>query len=604
VRRSVRIRALSAVVVATLAWVSPGPAYAQPTSKNTGYSPYEKETIARALAATHLALDAAPEGKIVERIDTVRLEVFEDRDPIPEQLLGLPARRLVNDLHATSRDFVVRRESLLKVGDPYVQVLADETARNMRARMPVQVSVVIVVPVRGSAPDRVGLLIITKDIWSLRLSFDVAVTPGGVENLLIVPQETNLFGLHHTAQTRFQYQPETYTFGLGYKVPRFGSSWIGASTGASLTLNRRSGEAEGSAASISVGQSLYSTRTDWAWGADASYAVGVARRYINAQLAAFDSPRTPGVRDNIPNSYQSRSGSASVGLTRSFGWGFKNNFSLTMNASSASYETPGLERYDPAAVADYRRLVVPLGETRVYPALSWATFSNDYLRTIDIATLALQEDYRLGHTVTASVYPVSRALGSSRDFLGLSASAGYSVAMGDGLVSASASTFAEQKSELTDASVSAGLSVVTPRTGLGRLVMNASFINRYRNYLNAHTLTGGDDRLRGYPSNYFIGKDAVFYNLEFRSTSVEILKFALGGVAFFDAGDAAQAFDLLRAKQSVGVGARVLFPQANRFVFRADLAFPLALGPFPETGIPTKVDPVGFYFSFGQAFGP
>jgi hypothetical protein len=206
--------------------------------------------------------------------------------------------------------------------------------------------------------------------------------------------------------------------------------------------------------------------------------------------------------------------------------------------------------------------------------------------------------------VTASVYPVSRALGSSRDFLGLSASAGYSVAMGDGLVSASASTFAEQKSELTDASVSAGLSVVTPRTGLGRLVMNASFINRYRNYLNAHTLTGGDDRLRGYPSNYFIGKDAVFYNLEFRSTSVEILKFALGGVAFFDAGDAAQAFDLLRAKQSVGVGARVLFPQANRFVFRADLAFPLALGPFPETGIPTKVDPVGFYFSFGQAFGP
>jgi hemolysin activation/secretion protein len=134
--------------------------------------------------------------------------------------------------------------------------------------------------------------------------------------------------------------------------------------------------------------------------------------------------------------------------------------------------------------------------------------------------------------------------------------------------------------------------------------MNTSFVNRYRNYLRARTTTGGDDRLRGYPSNFFFGKDAVFYNLEFRSTSVEILKCALGAVAFYDAGDAAQGFDMLHAKQSVGFGVRALFPQVNRLVFRADLAFPLKRGPFPETGIPTAVDPVGFFFSFGQAFGP
>ena len=120
---------------------------------------------------------------------------------------------------------------LLDEGEPYQQILVDETARNMRANMPLQVSIVIIVPVKGTTPDKVGLLVITKDIWSLRLSFDVAVTPGGVENLLIVPQETNLFGWHHTASTRFQYQPETYTFGVGYKIPRFGTSWIGAVDG-------------------------------------------------------------------------------------------------------------------------------------------------------------------------------------------------------------------------------------------------------------------------------------------------------------------------------------------------------------------------------------
>lgn len=606
-RRCVRIAGLCGLVLVTTSWLAPGAAHAQgrPTSQNTEYSPYEKETIERALAATGLVVDPAPEGKTVERIETLRLEVLEDRDPVPEEVVGIPTRKLLNSLHFTSRDYVIRRESLLREGDPYVQVLADETARNMRARMPLQVSIVIVVPVKGSSPDKVGLLIITKDIWSLRLSFDVSVTPGGVENLLIVPQETNLFGWHHTAQTRFQYQPETYTFGVGYKIPRFGTSWVGASTGASITINRRSGEAEGSAASVSLGQSLYSTRAEWAWGADASYAVGIARRYVNAQVATFDSRSTPNVRDNIPTVYKSRSVGGSVGVTRSFGWGFKNNFSLTMNASASEYDTIDLERFDPNAAADFRQRFVPVGENRVYPALSWATFSNDYLRTLDINTLALQEDYRLGHTVSASVYPVRKAFGSTRDFIGVSASAGYGIALGDGLAAASVSTFAEREEDrIADASVSGGLTVVTPRFKVGRLVMNTSFVNRYRNYLRARTTTGGDDRLRGYPSNFFFGKDAVFYNIEFRSTSVEILKCALGAVAFYDAGDAAQGFDMLHAKQSVGFGLRALFPQVNRLVFRADLAFPLKRGPFPETGIPTAVDPVGFFFSFGQAFGP
>jgi hypothetical protein len=605
VRRRIGIAGLIGVVVA----LTPIGARAQgrPTSKNFEYSPYEKETIARALAATGAKIDPAPEGKTIERIDTFRLEVLEDRDPIPEDIIGIKARKIGNSLHFVSADYVIRRQVLLQEGEPYQQILADETARNMRGSMPLQVSVVIIVPVQGSSPEKVRLLVITKDIWSLRLSFDLSVTPGGVENLLIVPQETNLLGWHHTVSTRFQYQPETYTFGVGYKVPRFGYSWIGASTGASITVNRRTGEAEGAAASIAVGQGLYSTRTEWAWGADASYASGVVRRYVNAQVATFDSLTTPAVRDNIPTEYKSRSFLASAGVTRSFGWGFKNNFNLSFTASSSDVSLIGADLVgrDPRAINDFQQRFVPIGETRVYPSLTWAAFTNDYMRTLDVTTLALQEDFRLGPDLGASFYPVSKALGSTRDLLGFSAHAGYSVALGDGLAGANVSTFAEDSDgTITDGSVTAGLTAVTPRLGLGRLVMSSSFVNRYRNFLRSRIITGGDDRLRGYPSNFFFGKDAVFYNLEFRSTSVEILKCAFGGVAFYDVGDAAQGFDMLHAKQSVGFGLRALFPQVNRAVFRADLAFPLKRGPFPETGIPTPVDPVGFFFSFGQAFGP
>ena len=280
---------------------------------------------------------------------------------------------------------------------------------------------------------------------------------------------------------------------------------------------------------------------------------------------------------------------------------------MTLNAASSDVSTidADLVGRDPRAVADFRQRFVPVGETRVFPALSWATFSNDFLRTLDVTTLALQEDFRLGHDVSASVYPVRKAFGSTRDLIGISGHAGYAVGLGDGLAAASVTAVQEyEDSDLSDASVSGGFTGVTPRIGVGRFVMSTSFISRYKNYLRSRTITGGNDRLRGYPSNFFFGSDAVFYNLEFRSTSVEILKCAFGGVAFFDAGDAAQGFDMLHAKQSVGFGLRALFPQVNRAVFRLDLAFPLKRGPFPETGIPTPVDPVGFYFSFGQAFGP
>jgi hypothetical protein len=593
----------------------------QPVSQTFEYSPYEKETIERALEELKLELDPSPEGKTIERIDIVRLDVLEDRDPVPEEVIGIKTRKLLNSLHYTSRDFVIRREVLLHEGEPYQKVIADETARNLRSRRPLQLSIVLVVPVKGSTPDKVGLLVITKDIWSLRLSFELSVTPGGLENFILVPQETNLLGLHHTVQTRFVYQPESYTLGVGYAVPRIGKSWINASAAANIYINRRRGEPEGSAVSASVGQGLYSTRTEWGWGASAGYSVAVARLYSNAQLATFgyrtpaSSLPTPAEKDAIgmtapvfiPIEYRTSSVTASASVTRSFGWALKNNFALSMNVSRVAIRGIDLDGRDPAAVEAFRARYLPIGEDRVYPALTWATFRNDFLRTLDINTLALQEDYRLGHNVSASVYPISKALGSTRDVLGVSGTAGYALPMGDGLVGASVSTFAENDTNqktITDASVGASFGAVTPRIGVGRIVMNTSFLNRYRNYLNARTVTGGDDRLRGYPTNFFVGKDTIFYNIEFRSTSVEILKCQLGGVAFFDAGDAAQGFDMLRAKQSVGVGVRALFPQVNRLVFRADLAFPLQRGPFPEAVSQKPVDPVGFFFTFDQAFSP
>jgi hypothetical protein len=607
-------------VVSTLAVVAglhlSGSAAAQkPTSRATEYSPYEREAIHAALEERGLEIDKHPENKTIGEVNIVRLEVLEPRDPGPELLKKVPivspvgryvTKPMLNWLHVQSKEFIIRRELLLREGDRYVQVLMDETARNMRNRMPLQVSLVVIVPIKSNEPGKVDLLVITKDIWSLRLSFDMAVTPGGIENFILVPQETNFLGLHHTASTRFQMQPETLTFGVGYKIPRFGYSWIGAGASAAIFMNRRRMEPEGSSIGVSAGQPLYSTRAEWAWDVDAGYTVGVARRYSNANVFLFNSRRTP-ERDQIPFEYKSQSVTASASVTRSFGWALKNNFALAFNVSYANYDTFDLSRFSPAAVQDFRQRALPTSEQRVYPSIGWSTFTTNYLRTLDVNTLALQEDFRLGHDIGVTIYPVPKALGSSRDLIGISARAGYTVALGEGLAGVRANTFAENNADgiITDGSVGAGFGAVTPRIfGWGRLVMNTSFTNRYRNYLNSRTFIGGEDRLRGYPTAFFFGKDTVFLNLEYRSRAIEILKAQIGAVAFFDSADAAQGFDMLRTKQSVGVGIRALFPQVNRNVLRVDIAFPLKRGPFPETGSNVPVDPFGFYFSFDQAFGP
>ena len=57
----------------------------------------------------------------------------------------------------TTRPRVIEREVLVKVGERYSQVLVDETAKNLRSVR--QLSVVLAIPVMGSKPGTVRLLV-------------------------------------------------------------------------------------------------------------------------------------------------------------------------------------------------------------------------------------------------------------------------------------------------------------------------------------------------------------------------------------------------------------------------------------------------------------
>jgi hypothetical protein len=573
-----------------LALSIPAIAHAQappPAERAQVFSAYEIETIDQALASRHEVRELKPEGKIIERIDVVPLDVFEPRDPLPGWL---------NWFHATTRRSVIAPEMLLRQGEAYQQTLVDETLRNLRA-LP-QLSVVLVVATVGTAPDRIGVVIITKDVWSLRASWDIVATPGGVEELDLEPTETNIFGSHQTARALFIYEPSAYTFGVGYTIPRLDSSRIAVLADAEMMVNRATGSPEGSYGSLTAGQPLYSGLAHWSWDAVVQWEDVVTRRYVNAQPSSFVDPTT-----GLAVPYQYRTGlyGAQYELTRSFGWETKHDITFAAGINRAVYRvsSAGL---NPTAVADFINDRVPLSDTSVGPSIRYRTYTKRYLRVIDFDSLALQEDYGLGHDITLRVAPSFRALGGSRDVVDVYGAAQYTFAMRDGLVRLSlASDNGIEPSRISDAVVTPWAHIVTPTvSNLGRIVVDGGVEYRWRNYLRNYQIVGGDDRIRGFPTNFFVGKDMVAYSVELRSRPVEILSCQLAGVAFYDVADAFNGFSELEPYQSTGVGFRALFPWLDRVVFRGDIGFPLKRPIDPSTG--ALIPPYGFIVSFGQAF--
>lgn len=578
------------------------------TAAKNDYSAYEEESIRQALAELSSRIDESPEGKIIESIETLPREVLEERD-LPGFLSWL---QFLNALHGTTRRYVIDQEVLTSTGAPYRQRAIDETQRNLRDLRPL--SLVLCVPIQGSRPDRVRLLVITKDIWSLRVNTNARLAGGKLETFTIQPSEENLFGSHQSIGGQFTLEPAWYSLGGRYSLRRIGGSRLAGRLEANVIMNRERDRAEGSYGGFAYGQPLYSTDAVWAWSTRLTWRNELYRRTIAGSPAPYDADATPDVDDQIPYIYRSNSLVGSLSVTRSFGRRIKHDLSLAMEVDRRVARAQDLSAYDPAAVAEFVDKAIPVSDTRVGPSLTYHSYGTRYLRTRDLDTLGLQEDFPLGHAVTFIAYPVIEALKSTRNFIGLDASAGYTFPLSDGLVRGSAQVTAEIETERTsrldrepklnecssqisDGLLDFNLRLMTPSFILGRFVSDVRVIHRYCNYLNRKTEFGGESRLRGYPSFLLRGPDAVVANLEFRTRPLKLWSVHLGGATFIDVGDAFDGFRDMELKRSVGFGLRALIPFLDRTVFRADFGVALDREAVPAGALPWDI-----VVTFRQAF--
>ncbi|MGZ3698996.1 MAG: hypothetical protein ACXWP5_12760, partial [Bdellovibrionota bacterium] len=108
-----------------------------------------------------------PSGATIESILISSNDIVSGSDPWPE---------FINLFHWRTKDAVIERELLFKKGDIWNPLIAEETERNLRANL--VLAAARVVACQGSAPDKVAVLVVTKDLWSFRpgLRFSIVGT--------------------------------------------------------------------------------------------------------------------------------------------------------------------------------------------------------------------------------------------------------------------------------------------------------------------------------------------------------------------------------------------------------------------------------------------
>ena len=588
----------------------------------------EKEAVDEALALRGLTLEPQPDGKTIGAVQVVNLDVFTERDlPLTlfDQRLSLA---IFNRFHWTTREEMIRREALFRPGQVYNQDLVDETTRALTN--PVYTSALGIVPVKAAAPGVVDVLIATRDIWSLRLNTDFEFQAGRLIYLTASLAENNLFGHRKQLALVTALDQGKLAAGPTYVDPNIRGTRLTAVAEARLYWARDTGNLEGSSSHLALAYPLYSLDSRWGAGIDYGHSDTVIRVFQGSGLRqlAFVDPNdptmTPVLRDYT---YRVRQVSGTATVVRRFRRGnFFHDVSLghlfVWTEPSLLPDFPPDTPDQPTISQQFKSSVFPRSGYVSAPYLTYSFFAPRYRIYRDLNTFDLRENFQLGPTATVSVRRADRLLGTDvgRQYWSLSFGAAWAFDLANGFQQLSlgwAGLHYDRDGRWFDQNFTGSISAATPVIGRAFRIVGSLGASIYiDDNLNYFTTVGGDSGLRGYAVGEFLGKSSFIGHLEVRSMAVPVLFMRAGALAFYDAGDAATpatgdgnniqrawaTLRGLRAYHDVGFGLRILIPQANTYVLRADWAFALDDDNLPSPVRTRAGWPGRFSAGFAQVF--
>lgn len=537
-----------------------------------------------ALSAVGWQEEPNPSGKVIEEIEVYVFEVFDHRDPVPG---------FVNVFHTRTRKWIVRLEVLQEVGEKYDLERVLETERNLRTLR--QLSLANIVAAKGSRPDTIRLLVVVKDVWSLRLNSDWEYGSSGLDLLLLNPTEENLGGTRASLGGLFMLQRDRYVAGGSLSYPRLLGLPFEAQLSAGTIQNRFSSVNEGAYGYFGFSKPLYNRRTRWGYGATAQFLTETTRRYRDGVIDQVSVLRTDGTTEVVPWVHHSETFDAEYWGVRSFGFMHKINLWFGLQIARRNFHMENTGENSEGALRAVETNLLPVDDQRLSPYVTLAAYETRYHRIQDVEALGILEDFRLGYGVSTTVFTAAEALGSTRDLWGSNLSLGYTIPVGNGLLRVGGGNrIVIATKNRHEGFATASGRFVSPSFVVGRIHLDGYVGYRYQDYLNAVPFRlGGENRLRGYPLSFRVGKNMAVANAEFRTASIDILSAQVGLAAFYDLGAASAELRSADFYQGTGAGVRILFPQAERTVLRFDWGLPVSGD--------RDVLPGAFYFTFGQA---
>lgn len=533
----------------------------------------ERDALAHALRARGLLLDGQPHGKRIRRVHVVTMPV------IGEEAAFL---QWANVFHVESKEHVVARELVVGPGDRWNADDIDESARRLRDPLFSSLAVVVAV-VPPDAPlggDEVDVLVVTRDVWSLRTNYNGEWQKDHFSFLTVSLSENNLFGRRKLLAMVFRMDQSAFTLGPLYIDKNLAGQHVDLRLRGGPIWNRASRDIEGSESYVTLARPLWSLGTRWGAFLDWSHRDAIDRTFSDDGVALWDDPDTD-AEEAVPWQYRQRqwsigaSGVYSINTcARRYKHNWKAGYSLASQRSRVLDE-PGAP---PEQVAQFEDKVLPRSERTGTVWAGYEIYTPRYRDYQDVDSFDLAESLRLGPRGQVVLGLARPELGSEKSFGTVSLEGSWAIAFGDdGYASTGASFSARlEGGRLIDRGVAQSLRVVTPSVSIGRAVIEARVAGFFREEGNRLLAVGGNAGLRGYPVNAFVGERSAVVQTELRSRSVRLLLGTRwGAVLFHDLAAAADQIGELQPYQDVGVGVRGLVPQTSPEIFRFDLAFPL-----------------------------
>lgn len=567
-----------------LVWVVPRAASAAPEAEPqmADLGSYERRALDRALEREGLEIEPQPQGKRVRQVHVVNLDVFGPDSGFLQWF---------NIFHRTTREDVLAREVLITPGDLWDADKVEETMRRLRNPLYSTLAVIVAVkPPATAPPGTVDVLVVTRDVWSLRMNSRYALQATQLAQLAISVSENNLFGRRKTAAFVFDMDLGDYSLGPLYLDSNIAGTHLQLLAQAAAIFSRETGEFEGSEGTIVLEYPFWSLDRDWSTTVSVVHYDAIVREFQGEGFLTYDAPETE-ADDAIPWIYAHRTLDVQWEVVRGFGDAVEHRvglgYALSLSRPEIVSRVAEILADDPALEAAFVRDVLPRSERTAAIFARYRLFTPTYAEYRNIDSFDLTEDRKLGPDAELRVGAALPILGSEPQFLFGQITASYAASLGEtGIaeIAASAATRVQNGDAIDNEVVVAAEVVSPPVFGAFRLAGRALGAARFDEESNLFYSVGGLSGLRGYPIGAFTGQRKVLLNAELRTLPIPIWVLRAGGIAFWDAGHAAETFDELGFYHDVGVGLRLLVPQLSSLIYRFDWAVPVAESGFAWPG--------------------